>query len=366
MDRRRFILGAGMAALGALKAYAAPFRDASGKVGPRDITTEEFHSSRRYVETDQGRIAYYERGSGPVALFLHGFPLNSFQWRGVIPRLSEYRRCIAPDFLALGYTEVAEGQCVAPKSQVNMLAAFLDELSIGSVDLIANDSGGAIAQLFMARDPEYLRTLLLTNCDTEPDSPPPAVLPAIELGRAGRFADEWLVPWLADKKLARSEKGLGGQCYANPAHPTDEAVETYLRPLVDSPRRKALTNAYAAGLAPDPLAGVEAALKRSSVPTRIVWGTADTIFSQASPDYLDRTFTGSRGVRRVPGAKLFFPEEMPELIAEEAISLWHGRRHRNKDRADGLQRFGKSTCPVRAHRSSSVLINCRPQTGQKG
>ncbi len=25
---------------------------------------------------------------------------------------------------------------------------------------------------------------------------------------------------------------------------------------------------------------------------------------------------------RVPGAKLFFPEEMPELIAEEAIGLW--------------------------------------------
>jgi hypothetical protein len=58
------------------------------------------------------------------------------------------------------------------------------------------------------------------------------------------------------------------------------------------------------------------------VPTRIVWGTADNIFSQASPDYLDRTLGNSRGVRRIPGAKLFFPEEMPELIAEEATRLW--------------------------------------------
>src|SRR5215469_8001168 len=171
-----------------------------------------------------------------------------------------------------------------------------------------------------------VRTLLLTNCDTEPDSPPAAVLPVIELGRAGRFADEWLVPWLADKKLARSAKGLGGQCYADPAHPTDEAVETYLRPLVDSQQRKALTNAYAVGLHPNPLAGVEAALKRSAAPVRIVWGTADSIFSQASPDYLDRSCANSRGVRRVPGAKLFFPEEMPELIAEEAIGLWHPSR----------------------------------------
>jgi haloalkane dehalogenase len=70
------------------------------------------------------------------------------------------------------------------------------------------------------------------------------------------------------------------------------------------------------------LAGIEPALKRCSVPTRIVWGTADNVFSAASPDYLDRTLGNSRGVRRVPGAKLFFPEEMPELIAEEAQVLW--------------------------------------------
>ena len=57
-------------------------------------------------------------------------------------------------------------------------------------------------------------------------------------------------------------------------------------------------------------------------PARIVWGTADTIFSSASPDYLDRTFGNSRGVRRVPGAKLFFPEELPGTIAEEARRLW--------------------------------------------
>jgi hypothetical protein len=27
-------------------------------------------------------------------------------------------------------------------------------------------------------------------------------------------------------------------------------------------------------------------------------------------------------VRRIEGAKLFFPEEMPDVIAEEALKLW--------------------------------------------
>lgn len=30
----------------------------------------------------------------------------------------------------------------------------------------------------------------------------------------------------------------------------------------------------------------------------------------------------SRGVRRLPGRKLFWPEELPDVVAEEARALW--------------------------------------------
>jgi len=43
--------------------------------------------------------------------------------------------------------------------------------------------------------------------------------------------------------------------------------------------------------------------------------TGDTIFSPAS-------VPRSQGVRRVEPAKVFFPEEMPDIIAEEARRLW--------------------------------------------
>jgi haloalkane dehalogenase len=324
LDRRRFLqMSIGSVPVTALGGHGHQLPDdGSTALSSKEITALEFAKTRQFVTTDSGRIAYIERGQGNAALLLHGFFLNSFQWRGVMPRVSVLRRCVAPDFMALGYTEVAEGQAVTPNAQVAMLVQFLDKLSISAVDVVANDSGGAVAQLFVSRYPKRVRTLLLTNCDTEPDSPPAAVLPVIELARVGKFADQWLAPWLADKALARSEKGLGGLCYANPAHPTDDAIETYLAPLLSSPQRKAQTNAYATGLAPNPLMGIEDALKRCAVPTRIVWGTGDNIFSQASADYLDRTFAKSRGVRRVIGAKLFFPEEMPELIAGEAKQLW--------------------------------------------
>jgi pimeloyl-ACP methyl ester carboxylesterase len=281
-----------------------------------------FHAARRFLETRFGRIAYLDAGEGDAVLFLHGFPLNGFQWRGAIDRLSRERRCFAPDFLGLGYSETTELQDVAPSAQVSMLIAFLDALSIRTVDLIANDSGGAVAQLLMTHHPARIRTLLLTNCDTEIDSPPKAMLPVVELAKAGRYADAWLVPWLHDKTLARSSNGLGGLCYEDPTHPSDEAIDCYLAPLVSSRARKALTNRYAIALERNPLAGVEAALKQSRVPTRILWGTADSIFSAEGPKYLERVLGASRGVRYLDGAKLFFPEEYPDVIAEEARRLW--------------------------------------------
>ncbi|MGH8060563.1 MAG: alpha/beta fold hydrolase [Pseudoxanthomonas sp.] len=313
----------GLATFGALSSAlpgitrAAIVTTAATKSGALDAVA--FHAARRFVATPFGRIAMVERGSGDAAFFLHGFPLNGFQWRGALERLSPHRRCIAPDFLGLGHTEVAEGQDVAPAAQVGMLAALMDALSIDSADLVANDSGGAVAQLFLARHPQRVRSLLLTNCDTGIDCPPPALKPVIELARKGQFVAQWLAPWLADKRLARSTQGLGGMTFTFPADLADETIDMYLAPLVRDPVR---THAYAVALDSNVLAGVEAELARSEVPTRIVWGTGDTIFSPASPAYLDRTLARSQGVRHVQDAKLFFPEEFPDLIAEEARKLW--------------------------------------------
>jgi haloalkane dehalogenase len=325
MDRREFVgmMSGALALTGCASGTDRVSSATAVRNGSRaEMGAATFNAARRFVELPFGKIAYVERGTGPAALFLHGFPVSSFQWRGALDRLSAHRRCIAPDFMGLGYTQVAPGQSAAPDAQVDMLIALLDKLSVTSVDLVANDSGGAIAQLLVVRHPSRVRTLMLTNCDVENDSPPAAVLPVIELARAGKFADAWLAPWLADKALARSAQGLGGLCYTYPTNPTDEAIEQYLGPLLRSPESKASLHAYASGLEPNPLAGIEAALKRCTVPTRIVWGTGDTIFSPASPDYLDRTFPNSRGVRKVEGAKLFYVEEYPDLIAEEARRLW--------------------------------------------
>jgi pimeloyl-ACP methyl ester carboxylesterase len=311
MHTRRDILRAGAIGLAAACTHGKP------AAGPTDAGA--FRAARRTMSTKFGTIEYADRGSGRAALFLHGAPLNSFQWRGAIDRLSSVRRCVAPDFMGLGYSEIADGQSLRADAQAEMLAALLDALAIRDVDIVASDSGGAVAQLFAVKYRARVRTLLLTNCDVEPDSPPAKVKVAIEMARAGTLGAA-TAEWLVDKPLARST--FGAAVYHTPDVLTDEAIEYYVRPLVGSPRRIAQYHAFHTALEPNPLQGIEAALKRLDVPLRIVWGSADDIFSPADAAYLDRTFSKSRGIRHVPDGKLFFPEEFPDVIADEARALW--------------------------------------------
>src|SRR5260370_27622696 len=66
-----------------------------------------------------------------------------------------------------------------------MLAQFIDALQIDQVDLVGNDSGGGIAQIFAATHPQRVRTLTLTDCDAHDNWPPEAFKPFLEMSAAG-------------------------------------------------------------------------------------------------------------------------------------------------------------------------------------
>src|SRR5947209_11308778 len=106
--------------------------------------------ANRSVATPSGLISYAEAGSGLVTLFVHGVLLNKHLWRHQLAELSDVRRCIVVDLLAHGDTEISPEQNVSVTDNANMLKEFLDALEIDKVDVIGNDSGGGISQIFAA------------------------------------------------------------------------------------------------------------------------------------------------------------------------------------------------------------------------
>lgn len=281
-----------------------------------------FDRRRQFVDTRFGRIAFVEAGDGPrAALFLHGWPLNGYHWRGSLAALSGHRRCIAPDFMGLGHSEVAEDQDLSPAAQAEMIAAFMDAVGIGQADLVANDSGTAVAQLLAARHPARVRSLLLTNGDVHTNSPPEALKPAIEAARRGELAG-LIERHLADPGFAASPQGLGFICYTDPESLTPEAMHVYFRPLLASPVRRRQFQLYGVAFEPNPLPAIEPLLRRLQIPARMVWGTGDVHFRPEWAAWLDEALPLSRGVRLIDGAKLFFTEERVDVVVEEALRLW--------------------------------------------
>ncbi|TKR32892.1 alpha/beta hydrolase [Luteimonas gilva] len=284
-------------------------------------TPAEFHAARRFADLKQGKIAYVERGSGPVALFLHGYPLNGYQWRGPMAALAGERRCLAPDLMGLGYTDVAADADLSPEAQTAMVVALLDHLKIDDVDIVANDSSTGIAQLMAAYHPQRVRSMLLTNGDVDTNSPPAKLMPFLEKARRGE-GRLWFDKSLADNAWARSRDAIGNAYHAPERLLTHELIETYFRPLVAPEKRRKQVEEYGLDMFPNPLLAVREQLRAFAKPVRMVWGRDDDLFPVETAYWLDRTFPGSRGVRVVENARLFFPEEYPELVIEEARKLW--------------------------------------------
>ena len=266
----------------------------------------------RSIETASGRISYAETGAGPVALFVHGVLLNKHLWRPQLAGLSDIRRCIAVDLLAHGDTEIERDQDVSVTANANMLRQVLDVLQIDQVDLVGNDSGGGIAQIFAALDPERVRTLTLTNCDTHDNWPPEAFKPFVEMTIAGGLRDT-LNAMLGDKAIYRSPVALG-PAYERPENVSDEDIETYLRPLVRSEQRTRDLQRFVAAFDHKHTVIIEPQLRKLRAPTLIVWGTDDLYFPVKWAYWLAEAIPGAKPPVELAGARIFFPEERAEAL----------------------------------------------------
>ena len=283
------------------------------------MTPTEFAAVRRTVDTPSGTIAYVEHGQGPTALFVHGVFLNGYLWRDVLARLGGVRRCLAVDLLAHGATRVRPGQEISFPAQARMLVEFLDALGIERVDLVANDSGSGIAQLFAAYHPDRLRSLTLTNGDTHDNWPPEPFKPTLAAAAGGQLAPT-VKTMLADIEFARSA-GFG-TAYAHPERLSPQTVATYLAPIVASPESIHDFERFLATFDCASTVAIHDRLRRLQVPTLIVWGTDDPFFDVKWAYWLRDTIPGTRRVIEVPGGRLFFPEEEPGLLADALRAHW--------------------------------------------
>jgi pimeloyl-ACP methyl ester carboxylesterase len=264
------------------------------------------------VKVDQGTISYRESGSGPPIVFLHGLLVDGRLWRKVTPLLQDDFHCLVPDLPLGSHTVPMHPDAdLSPPGLARIVAGFLNGLELEQVTLVANDTGGAIAQITAANHPERLGRLALTNCDAFENFLPPAFRPMQWAARVPgmltavmqgmRFEPMRRLPNAFGRLIKRDFAGA----------PTREWVEPFLNDrAIRSDTIKVLKGI-------DPKYTLEAAEKLRSFdrPTMLAWAIEDRFFKLSFAERLAEMMPEAT-LERIEDSYTFVPEDQPERLAE--------------------------------------------------
>jgi pimeloyl-ACP methyl ester carboxylesterase len=148
------------------------------------MATSDELGTAKSVWLSRAKIDYRERGEGPVVVFIHGLLVNADLWRKVVPAVAAAgNRCIAPDLPLGAHSTPVPGVDLSPPGVADLIGEFLDTLDVRDVTIVANNTGGALTQLLMVRQPERIARVVLTPSDCFEHFLPPLFMPLTRLAR---------------------------------------------------------------------------------------------------------------------------------------------------------------------------------------
>ena len=260
----------------------------------------------------QGRIRYRVEGSGDAIVFVHGFLVDGTLWREVTPRLAGSYRCVVPD-LPLGSHRLPmrSDADLSPPGLAHLIDDFMAALGLEGVTLVANDTGGAIAQLVAANHPERLARLVLTPSDTYKDFFPPAFR-YLQLVARIPGGIPVLMQTMRPRAMRRAPIAYG---WLTKRRIEDDLLDRWVEPAMGDPavRRDAVkmlrgvSNRYT----------VDAAerLRDFDRPVLIAWAPEDRFFKLRYAERLAAAIPSAR-LERIEDARTFVSEDQPERLAE--------------------------------------------------
>lgn len=113
------------------------------------------------------KIFYREAGpkDAPVLLLLHGFPSSSHQYRGLIARLSDKYRLIAPDLPGFGFSDAPDRKSFAYTFDhvAEVILNFTDAIGLKQYALYVFDYGAPTGFRLAVARPERVTALISQN-----------------------------------------------------------------------------------------------------------------------------------------------------------------------------------------------------------
>jgi len=240
-------------------------------------------------------IHYYEAGTGPEVILLHGLGGEAANWTANIGRISENHHVYALDQIGFGRSAkpLIEYQI---QTFVDFLEAFMRELMIPKATLIGNSLGGWIAVAFGIQHAHLVDKLVLLDAGgLAPLGPRSADLP-LDLGRGSVLGTRKVLELIFYRSELVTEEVV------------NRDFEHHMRSGDGYARQRTLTGILLINQF------VDEKLGEIKAPTLIIWGRNDRLTALS---------LGERFQKGIPGAKLTVLDEcahVPQVEAPEQFN----------------------------------------------
>lgn len=260
----------------------------------------------------------------PVAVFVHGFLVNSTVWDPVAEKLAaDGVRCILPDWPLGAHRRPANPDAgLSPVAVAGAVTGLLDALDLHDAVLVGGDTGGGLCQLALRGDTHRVSGLVLTNCDAFEQFPPRYFVPLFLLARS-RFA-VWTVAQQTRLRAVRHSP-LGFGPLLNPPRPAS-LTRGWIQPLLDSAAIRRDVTRFARGMRRTELADAATWLGSFEGPVRLVWGTRDKHFTIGLGRRLAAAFRRAQ-LDEVADATTFVSIDRPDAVVSavrDVLARSHG------------------------------------------
>jgi pimeloyl-ACP methyl ester carboxylesterase len=270
---------------------------------------------RHEIDLPAGRIRYREVGEGKPIVFVHGYLVDGRLWQGVVERLSDRFRCIAPDW-PIGSQQIAmhPSADLSPPGIASIIHSFLEEKELEDVTIVGNDSGGAMSQVLVTRHPERVGRLVLTNCDTHENFPPGIFKTLVRLARLPGAMPVLNAPF----RIGAVSRAAFRPFAKTPVPP--ELIAEWMEPGQRDSGVKRDLKKVTVGM--DNRYTLEAAekLRGSELPILLAWAPEDRFFPLRYAQRLAAE-AGNARIVEIPNAKTFVALDQPARLAEEIAAF---------------------------------------------
>jgi haloacetate dehalogenase len=288
----------------------------------------------RRVVTTNGMIALRVGGSGAPVLLLHGFPETHLMWRDAAASLAKDFTVVCADLPGYGDSGVPADapnhEMFSKRAMASELTEAMTALGHDSFAVVGHDRGGRVAYRTALDHPHRINAI--------------AALDVIPIDEAWRRADDRFAlgfwPWsllaqpapLPEQLLLGAPTAVVDNALTKWGSPRTtfphEVRAAYIEQLRDPERVHAICEEYraAATIDRDHDIADRRAGRRLRCPTLVMWAADGALATwyehEGGPLAIWRELCAHVAGRPIVGGH-FFPEENPDLVADELARFLH-------------------------------------------